>query len=633
MSLPVHFFDDQGLKICSIILHQLDNNAGSLREIPPEEAEDFGEECIQLSEGCSYQFHVSEPDFHLKLIPGIVRKLVSIGEERDTGIISPGLYVGRLVLTIQKEDVDCSKAAVEVRSRKLSFRSEYRRMLDDVSAASLDLLISLGSPSETRVVIDPSINTTSAQQVFFFLHSLIGGEDFAAAIKRIVSYPHTALSSNDLEQPISRIGRAEAGMLRQLASKQPRVPVPTDHVFSTKLSSLPRNVIRREHVETVDTRENRFVKFVLTQMRDFLDDLTRLLDRGSTNDQLFGRSCVTPLVMKLDGFLHQPFFASIGLLLDLSIVSPVLQKRSGYREVLSSWIKFQSGATLSWGASSDVFGVGVKNAAVLYEYWVFFILLSVFDPWIEDRALIARSILRRGRGGLSLSLKYGELLEVEGLRIKHAGLTWRVQFFFNKTFSTGSSSEVTGRLRYLSTPTGEAWTRRMRPDYSFLIFPEGVEIEEAIRLGKFAQLHFDAKYSIKSLIEAFGSEDDTPIIGGIDANYNRTDLLKMHAYKDAIRRASGSYILYPGNDFNSGHQLWREYHEVLPGLGAFSVRPSDTDRASEMLRLFFLDVLDQLVGVVSLGFSSLFKDRLERPSVGHFNLPPRDRCETPLVVN
>ena len=40
----------------------------------------------------------------------------------------------------------------------------------------------------------------------------------------------------------------------------------------------------------------------------------------------------------------------------------------------------------------------------------------------------------------------------------------------------------------------------------------------------------------------------------------------MHAYKDAIRRTGGAYILYPGES-----EEWRKigFHEVIPGLGAF----------------------------------------------------------------
>lgn len=599
MSASLDFIDGEGCLVCEMILHPLDGGMHTLRKISRDEADAFGEEPVQLLEGESYQYQLTRKDFQLAGVPGVVRKLVSTGDGLEVGLISPGLFVGRLELTVQINGVDHATAAVEVCSRKLDFRTEYRTMLDDVSNASIDLLMSLSSPSETRITVDSSVDAESAQQMFFFLRSLIGGEEFSAAIKRIVSSPHTMLSSTDLEQPINRIGRADSSVLRQIAYKNPRMAVPALHPLSTKIPNLPRTITRKEHVETVDTNENRFVKFALVQMRDFLHALLGLLGRGKKADREFGIKFVAPLASKIEEFLHHAFFSDVGQLTDFSVVSPVLQRKSGYREVLTAWVRFNSGAALSWNAARDVFGVGVKNAAVLYEYWVFFLLISVFDPWIKDRSEVARSVLKPNKNSLSLGLKYGEVLEVDGLRMEHAGVPWRVRFFFNKTYSAGQTIASTGRLDYLSSPKGEAWTRRMRPDFSFMFYPDGLTLEEAVNSEMFAQLHFDAKYSLSSLTDVFGKEQEEPICGGAASDYSRTDLLKMHTYKDAIRRASGSYILYPGADVHGGHQIWKEFHEVLPGLGAFSVKPDGINRGSELLRLFFLDVLDQLANVSS----------------------------------
>jgi len=43
----------------------------------------------------------------------------------------------------------------------------------------------------------------------------------------------------------------------------------------------------------------------------------------------------------------------------------------------------------------------------------------------------------------------------------------------------------------------------------------------------------------------------------------------MHAYRDAISRTGGAYVLYPGDE---PVQLAR-FNELLPGLGAFALRP------------------------------------------------------------
>jgi len=64
--------------------------------------------------------------------------------------------------------------------------------------------------------------------------------------------------------------------------------------------------------------------------------------------------------------------------------------------------------------------------------------------------------------------------------------------------------------------------------------------------------------------------------------------LKMHAYKDAIRRTAGAYVLYPGTKAfkRSG------FHEIIPGPGAFPVPPSNDGDGLEHLRDFILEVVN-----------------------------------------
>ena len=73
--------------------------------------------------------------------------------------------------------------------------------------------------------------------------------------------------------------------------------------------------------------------------------------------------------------------------------------------------------------------------------------------------------------------------------------------------------------------------------------------------------------------------------------HKRGDLLKMHAYKDAIRRTSGAYVLYPGEE----NRELRGFHEIVPGLGAFSIRPGHWLEDSAHLRLFLVEVKAHLM--------------------------------------
>ena len=90
---------------------------------------------------------------------------------------------------------------------------------------------------------------------------------------------------------------------------------------------------------------------------------------------------------------------------------------------------------------------------------------------------------------------------------------------------------------------------------------------------------------------AEGSDDADDEVEG---NYKRQDLLKMHAYRDAIKRSQGAYVLYPGRA-NAAVRL-KGFHEILPGLGAFGVAPDENGVAQglESLEKFLDEVLAHL---------------------------------------
>jgi len=69
----------------------------------------------------------------------------------------------------------------------------------------------------------------------------------------------------------------------------------------------------------------------------------------------------------------------------------------------------------------------------------------------------------------------------------------------------------------------------------------------------------------------------------------------MHAYKDAIRRTGGAYILYPGD--KSINQ--KGFHEIIPGLGAFPVKPSKTDSGIGDLKAFILEIVEHFINRAS----------------------------------
>lgn len=85
------------------------------------------------------------------------------------------------------------------------------------------------------------------------------------------------------------------------------------------------------------------------------------------------------------------------------------------------------------------------------------------------------------------------------------------------------------------------------------------------------------------------SEEETEEKKG---TFKNVDLLKMHAYKDAIRRTGGAYVLYPGEGKD---KPFRGFHELIPGLGAFVLKPNKDQTGREELKKFILLVVDNFI--------------------------------------
>ncbi len=154
-------------------------------------------------------------------------------------------------------------------------------------------------------------------------------------------------------------------------------------------------------------------------------------------------------------------------------------------------------------------------------------------------------------------------------------------------------------------------------------------------------LHFDAKYKLDWESSQFdqvrGEAEETTALEDEEHERlgvsRRDDLLKMHAYRDAIRRSAGAYVLFPGT---ATPRSFREYVELIPGLGAFPLRPGD-DSGRAALGRFVEDVLlhaaDQATAEERNRFwqARIFHgpSRSERDAVGFLDRPPAD---TPVLL-
>jgi predicted component of viral defense system (DUF524 family) len=277
-----------------------------------------------------------------------------------------------------------------------------------------------------------------------------------------------------------------------------------------------------------------------------------LAARRPVYDAFIGKELI-PLKVRLAEVLGREFFKEISELTAIPINSPALQRKAGYREILRLWVRFSRAAQLSWPAASEAVTAGQRDIATLYEYWLFFKLIELLVRDFKLDKNFLKTLISRTDGRFSMNLRSGEALYFDGGRILTNGRHLRVQSNYNRTFPAASESAM------LSYPNAGSWTRGMRPDFTLSFWPDEFTPNQAERQELIVHVHLDAKYRVESVAELFGEPAenlDEIKKEQTQGRYKRADLLKMHAYRDAIRRSEGDYVLYP----RKTNRVWYGYH-------------------------------------------------------------------------
>ena len=595
----IAFRSPAGLVVAHVVITAIRDSESSftapLIEVGAGEARDHGETTLQLRESERYEYEVipaGGADLRLRCSLSSRRKSLGTSTIPDAGLIETRSYCGTLLLELVEGAVDDSKRAaatalIDVRSLKLDYRTEYRGMLRRLSTELADLVADARSSTKTgfRSTFAERTDTGWLQIQLEFLREILDSTDFSAALQRILTFPHERLSTISDSISTDRSIHWTPTAVQQLVSRNPRRMVPAAHPLRSKpgLTTVAERVLIPHKLRDLDTPENRFIKYALGEFRSFLTHAQRVFDAAA--DWGVAAALARRLAATTEDWLGRGLFREVGDLQFAPLGSPVLQRKAGYREMLRWWLRFHTAAVLSWEGGEELFHAGQRDVAGLYEYWLFFELLGWFcrtcragnRPPIEE--------LVDGLEAGSPNVRLQKQMELGPFVGTFAGQSRRLnaRFMYNRRF------EVTQERH-----AGGSWTRRMHPDYTLSFWPEGLDEADADRRELLVHIHFDAKYRVEDIESLFGTEGADDADEEVEGNYKRQDLLKMHAYRDAIKRTQGAYVLYPGR--SNAPVKFRGFHEILPGLGAFGVAPDENGSAQgiESLEIFLAEVLENL---------------------------------------
>lgn len=555
-----------------------------------EDAIENNEARFQLKEGCFYDYEISCQEFILGNIGGNIIQQ----HKRATylGTIAPNIFVGTLSIPLIEKATskEICQIELEVQSKKSGYRDDYRDMLELITEKCTDLLLRASSPVSHHFDIDYSKNNQTLYQKFAFIKSVIGTDEFAEAVHRIVTAPVTEWTEVSESKDIRNARRFSNANIKEILKGGKRAKLPESHYLRNYgLETVPERITSIRKTDSVDTPENRFVKHALEVFLKFCTDINNKAKANEQRHQKLENESGA-LIRELESHLHHSIFKKISRPTTLKLNSPVLQRKEGYREVLRIWLMFDLAAKLIWTGGDDVYSGGKKDIATLYEYWLFFKLLDLIQNIFDIEPKSIDDLIKVSQDGLDLQLKQGRFTALEGV-YDSGTRKLHICFNYNRTFN-GNSEET-------NYPEAGSWTTTLRPDYTLSFWPHGISDEVAEKQELIVHIHFDAKYKIANLTNFIELEKEIDLDEEKKENrrgkYKNADLLKMHAYKDAIRRTGGAYVLYPGTEPVNR----KGFHEIIPGLGAFPVRPSKTDDGIGELRDFILKIVDHFINRAS----------------------------------
>jgi predicted component of viral defense system (DUF524 family) len=583
----------------------------------------------QFTEGAIYQYKIYEQldDGSIKttnwrinqdVAPKNIFKPYS-NRNLSEGIFTPNIFVGTLRIPL-KDGLREAFYDIEVQSKKIDYkskslkndlgqlRSEYQLMLENIADYSIELILQNNVPILQSYEYGlRQIDEKELYQRFLFVRSLFKNQEIEETVQKIISNPSTRWINEEELRDVRSIRRFTPKNIRELSSRSNRIKLLHP---SHGLNDIPLKISSYRKKESIDTPENRFIKHVLTSFLFFCQSIDEKLVSEKFQQE---RNEVKAIKERLENILNHSFFKEVNRPTTLKISSPVLQRRSGYRELLKAWLRFNLAAQLNWKFDDDdnIFSGGKKDIATLYEYWIFFVLFKTFIlkfgkqeqgqavNWVND-------LIVSDSKGLGLTLKQG-LKKAFQFNYNSGKRDLTIKFYYNRPFKGG-------RIYGESKKSG-SYTKNFIPDYTLSVWPAHMKEVEAEETESIVHIHFDAKYKVdyfykskayndqsESSEEEEISTDELDELKSVEAledsgTFKDIDLYKMHAYKDAIRRSGGAYILYPGSP--DGNNVFQGYHEIIPGVGAFALRPSNENQAIQNLQVFISDIIDNLSDIIS----------------------------------
>lgn len=256
-------------------------------------------------------------------------------------------YVGKTFLDIYKDDDCVFKLPIEIQSRKLNYNKHYPKMIGDLSNYASGIIFELNSPSYQEFILEN--NNQSPYEKFMILEYIFQEEHLPAIIEYLSRNLYSTLENIKEEVPIYFADNISPNDLIDAI-------LDSEELYD---NNIPLRINETKYEDTIDVAENRFYKYFLELIADFINQLLKEITDGYAYDKL------KIYKNELNYYLSQKYFKKISRLNYIPLNSQVLQKKEGYRDILSYYLMFEFGFKLN-GESYLMNSKGMKRNSLNY---------------------------------------------------------------------------------------------------------------------------------------------------------------------------------------------------------------------------------------------------------------------------
>ncbi len=505
--------------------------------------------------------------------------MISDSGSRFIGSLNFHSYVGKSFIDVDVNSNHSVLIPLEVRSKKIKYYEQYPQMIGDLSEIASGLIYEMDAPLYQYLKFHP-LNRETFYEDFMFLEYLFRPENLPSAYDYIVRNLYSHLISYEEDVPTTFADNVGPSEVIDIISRP-------EHLYYTKKppvdwpaqmnSYVPHIISQRFYEDSIDTSENRLLKYFLESLDKVVNDLLCSIE----NTDQYIKAQLVSYQKLVQNYLSDRWIKEVGRLDYLPLNSQILQKKEGYRNIFKYFLNFELTFRLEWQDIEDQIKGFEHKLSELYEYWCYFKLLKVLDK-LSHKKINFNDIYELNKDKWSIKVKKG-VKSVQNFSLIIDQQEIYAELMYNRLFSKKSFYK--------------SYSLPFRPDYTLLI-----QIDENPYL-----IHFDAKYRSEGEILSFygqiGSEkkeNEEKIENEVDKRdkeeetykkFKFGDLYKMHTYKDAILKTEGAYVLYPGDD----RKIFEvKEGEAIPSVGAFPLTPGKNGKEEVELTKFINAVVNNL---------------------------------------